>query len=147
MAQPQKTRRAYTIQIRLRSTMPKLMALRFYFPHSARASHSRLWHHLSRPALAAHLLKLARRHGISQATLIHVEAGYLQGDIRVRQRHVELTHTRLPQCLELIDAEETIRAFVDAHQNELANVRVLLLPCEPVMPASQPEQLAKDKSK
>ncbi|QIE29582.1 DUF190 domain-containing protein [Caballeronia sp. SBC2] len=91
--------------------MHKLLTLRLYFPHAARASHSRLWHHVSRPSLATHLLRLARRHGIDQATLLHVEAGYLQGDGRIRHRHVEMNHTRLPQCIELIDVEEKVRFY------------------------------------
>ena len=108
-----------------------LIALRLYFPHSARVVHSRMWHHINRPALATHLLTLARRESIGQALLHHVEAGYLSGDTHVRHRHVEHSHKKLPQCLELIDTESKIRAFWAAHRHELADVSAMFfLPCE-----------------
>jgi PII-like signaling protein len=107
-----------------------MMVLRLYFPHAARVAHSRLWHHLSRPSLANHLLHLAKKDGIDQALVHHVDAGYLHGDTRIRHRHVEHSHRNLPQCLELIDTEATLRAFCKTHRHQLALARVLLLPCE-----------------
>jgi PII-like signaling protein len=118
--------------------MNDLMALRLYFPHSARAPHSSLWHHIARPALTTHLIRLARREGIAQAIIHHVESGYLPDDDRVRHRHVEHPHPKLPQCLELIDSGHKIQAFIDRHGKELANVRALLMPCQRIPSSAHP---------
>jgi len=105
------------------------VALRLYFTHSAKVSPSKLWHRLTRPALVTHLLHRARSAGIEQAIVHHVQEGYLAGE-KVRHRHVEHVHHKLPQCLELIDVESKIKAFWEAHSRELAGVRAVFLECE-----------------
>ena len=106
-------------------------ALRLYFPLSAKAKAQspRLWHRLSAPSLANHLLSYARRNGIKQAVLHHVNAGYLPGE-RLSHHHVEGNPHHHPQCLELIDTEEKLRKFLHDHSHELHKVHAVLYRCE-----------------
>lgn len=115
-----------------------LTALRLYFPISARARATRFWHRLSAPALAQHLIHAARRAGIQQAVLHSIQSGYLAGE-RLSHHHPEVTHMKHPQCIELIDREAVLRAFLHDHAAELHKVRAVLLTCEiPLIPASGP---------
>jgi PII-like signaling protein len=109
--------------------MRDLVAVRLYFPASARASRSRFWHHLSAPVLAHHLLKVARQAGIEQAILHHVDAGYLKGQ-RLSHHHPEASAMGHPQCLELVDRRDILEQFLTDHVAELQKVRVLMLSCE-----------------
>ncbi|UKE67883.1 hypothetical protein K8O61_10020 [Xanthomonas cerealis pv. cerealis] len=54
-----------------------IAALRLYFPISSKAGATRLWHRLAAPALAGHLLGVARQARIVQAVLYQVSHGYL----------------------------------------------------------------------
>lgn len=112
--------------------MSKLISLRLYFHHAERAHvphPGRLWHRLTRPSLARHLLNHVRLAGIEQAVLHRVHAGYLNGD-RVHHEHVETAHHRFPHCIELIDLESKVRDFWHTHGEGLKNVRAVFLPCE-----------------
>src|SRR5690606_30973759 len=66
----------------------QLAALRLYFPTAAKARATRFWHHLTAPALARHLLAVARRADIRQAMLLPVSAGHLPGE-RLSHHHPE----------------------------------------------------------
>lgn len=110
-------------------TSTALAALRLYFPGATRAKARRFWHHLSAPALVHHLLDAARRANIVQAMVHPISAGYLPGE-RLSHHHPELTGMRHPQCLELLDTEVRLRAFIFAHAEELRKVHVVLLKCE-----------------
>ncbi|MFT3801925.1 MAG: hypothetical protein QM766_11965 [Burkholderiaceae bacterium] len=106
-----------------------LAALRLYFPTGAKASATRFWHRLSAPALARHLLQVAVEGDIMQAMLHPVITGYLPGE-RMSHHHPELTDMRHPQCLELLDTEPRLRAFMHEHAHELRKVHAVLFLCE-----------------
>jgi hypothetical protein len=106
-----------------------LAALRLYFPSGAKARATRLWHHLSAPALAHHLLRVAKKGGIAQAMLHPIQAGYLPGQ-RLSHSHPELTDMRHPQCLELLDTEPLLRHFMQEHAEELRKVHAVMFLCE-----------------
>lgn len=57
----------------------RLTALQLYFPGASRARVTNFWHHLSAPALAQHLLKVAQKAKIDQVMLKPISAGYLTG--------------------------------------------------------------------
>jgi hypothetical protein len=107
----------------------RLTALQLYFPGASRARVTHFWHHLSAPALAQHLLEVARKARIEQVMLRPVFAGYMPGH-RISHHHPELGDMRHPQCLELLDKEDTLRAFLRDHADELRKVRAVLLLCE-----------------
>ncbi|WP_136419062.1 DUF190 domain-containing protein [Herbaspirillum sp. ST 5-3] len=109
--------------------MQDLAALRLYFPLSAKARGTRFWHRFTAPNLASHLLAYARRLGVKQAILHHVDAGYLPGE-RVSHHSLEGSALRHPQCLELIDTEPTLRKFLKDHEHELHKVHAVLFRCE-----------------
>jgi PII-like signaling protein len=109
--------------------MHQLAALRLYFPRSSRANPSRFWHRLSAPALAHHLLTEAKRGGIEQAILHHIDAGYLKGD-RLSHHHPETSSMNHPQCIELMDTEQRLRHFLHVHAKELHKVRTVMFRCE-----------------
>ncbi|MCL1499069.1 DUF190 domain-containing protein [Xanthomonas nasturtii] len=111
------------------SMPPPTGVLRLYFAAGSRARPSRFWHRLGAPALAHHLLRAARRSGIAQAILLHVDSGYLAGQARLFHHHPELADLRHPQCLELIDDQARLRGFLEAHRDELRDVRAVLLCC------------------
>lgn len=115
-----------------------LTALRLYFPANSRATATRFWHRLSAPALAQHLLAVARRAGIQQALLYPVSSGYLPGE-RLTHHHLEGQAMRHPQCLELLDSEERLRAFMQEHVEEMHKVRSVPFACELPMTASAPK--------
>ena len=106
-----------------------LTALRLYFPQSARAKPTRLWHHLSAPALSNRLLTAARRAGIHQALMHSVHAGYLPGK-KLSHQQLEGAPAHHPSCIELIDVEERLRKFLADHAEELLHVRAVLFRCE-----------------
>lgn len=110
-------------------TSQHIAALRLYFPTATRARVTRFWHHLSAPALAHHLLKVAQQARIAQAMLHTVSAGYLPGT-RLSHHHPELTGMTHPQCLELVDSEQRLRDFMAQHADELRKVHAVLFLCE-----------------
>lgn len=105
--------------------MHDLAALRLYFPSSSRATRTRFWHHLSAPALANHLLTVARRSGVEQVILHHVDSGYLKGQ-RLSHHHPDVHAMHHPQCLELIDEKGKLARFLKEHADEIKKVRVLM---------------------
>lgn len=109
--------------------MKDMTALRLYFPQSARAKPTRLWHHLSAPTLSHRLLTAARRSGIHQALLHSVHAGYLPGN-KLSHHHIEASPAHHPLCIELIDIEERLRKFLHEHAEELRHVQAVLFRCE-----------------
>jgi PII-like signaling protein len=108
---------------------PPVAALRLYFPALTKAQATRFWHHLTAPALAHHLLRAARQADIRQAMLHHVSSGYLPGE-QLSHHYPELTAMRHPQCLELVDTEPKLRAFMRVHADELTKVHAVLFLCE-----------------
>lgn len=109
--------------------MKDLCVLRLYFSHSARATPTHFWHHLSPPTLSQHLLKAARRAGIHQAIVQTVVAGYLPGR-SMSHHHPEAVAAHHPLCMELVDTEAKLRKFLDEHHDELRAVQVLFLRAE-----------------
>lgn len=109
--------------------MSEFASLRLYFPMSARARATSLWHRISAPALSHHLLQCARRARIEQAVMHTVHSGYLPGQKMVHS-HVETTPRRMPQCIELIDSESRLRKFLQDHADDLRHVRAVLYRCE-----------------
>lgn len=105
--------------------MKDMTALRLYFPQSARAKPTRLWHHLSAPALSHRLLTAARRAGIHQALLHTIHAGYLPGS-KLSHLHIETSPANHPLCIELIDIEDRLRKFLNEHADELRHVKAVL---------------------
>jgi PII-like signaling protein len=112
-----------------KASQQHLAALRLYFPTATKAKATRFWHHLSAPALAQNLLKVARDAKIVQAILHQVGSGYLPGE-RMSHHHPELTDMRHPQCLELLDTEHRLRDFIHEHAEELRKVHAVLFLCE-----------------
>ncbi|MFT3760965.1 hypothetical protein [Thauera sp.] len=110
-------------------TSSTIAALRLYFPTATRAKVTRFWHHLSAPALAQHLLTVAKKANILQAMLHRVSSGYLPGE-RMSHQHPELTGMRHPECLELLDTEQRLREFMQEHAEELNKVHAVLFLCE-----------------
>ncbi|RZI71676.1 MAG: hypothetical protein EOP13_17400 [Pseudomonas sp.] len=113
-----------------------LTALRLYFPANSRAAPTRFWRRLSAPALAQHLLGVARRSGIQQALLYQIGLGYLPRE-RLTHLHLEGHAMWHPQCLNLLDSEEQFRAFMQEHALELRKVRAVHFSCE--LPVTVPE--------
>lgn len=109
--------------------MQDLVALRLYFPQSARAKPTRFWHHLSAPTLSNRLLVAANRSGIHQALLHSVHGGYLPGK-KLSHQHLEGTSAQHALCIEMIDVEERLRKFLHEHADELQHVRAVLFRCE-----------------
>lgn len=112
-----------------KTSQQHIAALRLYFPIATKAKVTRFWHHLSAPALAHHLLTVAKKANIVQAMLHQVSSGYLPGE-RLSHHHPELTGMRHPQCLELLDTEQRLRDFMLEHAEELRKVHAVLFLCE-----------------
>lgn len=112
-----------------KASQQHLAALRLYFPVATKAKATRFWHHLSAPALAQHLLKVAKEAKLVQAMLHQVSSGYLPGE-RMSHHHPELAGMRHPQCLELLDTEQRLRNFMHEHAEELRKVHAVLFQCE-----------------
>ena len=91
--------------------------------------HVEAGNNLSAPALSNRLLMAARHSGIHQALLHSVHAGYLPGK-KLSHHHVEGASAHHPLCIELIDIEERLRAFLHEHADELRHVRAVMFRCE-----------------
>lgn len=61
--------------------------------------------------------------------LHRVSSGYLPGE-RLSHSHAEVLDMRHPQCLELLDSEQRLRAFMHEHAGELNKVHAVLLLAE-----------------
>ncbi|WP_425930323.1 hypothetical protein [Pseudomonas sp. NyZ201] len=103
--------------------------LQLYFPSASRTRVTKFWHRFSAPTLAQHLLRVATAAKIEQVILRTVTAGYLPGQ-RLSHYHPEIGGMRHPQCLELLDTEDRLRAFLSDHAEELLKVRAVLMLCE-----------------
>lgn len=109
--------------------MKEMTALRLFFPQSAKARPTRFWHRLSAPTLSHRLLQAARHAGIEQVLMHPVQSGYLPGR-KLSHGNIEATPGHHPFCIELIDMEERLRAFLQEHAGELRHVRAVLYRCE-----------------
>lgn len=103
-----------------------LAVLRLYFHHGARLHTGSGWRKLMNPHLHWHLPRLAKEFGIGQIVLHRVHIGRLGGE-SLHHDHNEITPHRLPQCLELIDHESKLQAFVESHREPLKHVRMILM--------------------
>ena len=88
-----------------------VMALQLYFPAGSHANPTRIWYHLSVPGLAQQLLASAKRAHLQSALLYHVASGHLKRE-RVTHHQIDGSHILHSQCLELIDTEMQLRAFI-----------------------------------
>jgi hypothetical protein len=106
--------------------MKEMTARRRHFPRSARAKPSRFWHRLSALDLSHQFLTAGRRSAIHQAL---GRFGYLPAK-KLCHHHVETTSAHHPLCLELIDAEECLRKYLQQHADQLRHVQAVLVRCE-----------------
>lgn len=109
--------------------MDQLAAVRIYFPNTATLPGTRFWHKLVPRSFGHHLLKSARKAGIEQVLHHAVHAGYLPGQPLTVQT-VEIATAHHPNCIELIDIEKKLRAFIQLHANDLKKASVILHRCE-----------------
>ena len=100
--------------------------LRIYMPSRARRKGKlTLWQKLIAGSLGGYLLKEAKSFGIEQSVYQQIYGGYLKGQRLVFQQ-AEYTPPELPQCVELIDEEKKLRAFVSKYGDQLEGCRVVL---------------------
>jgi H+/Cl- antiporter ClcA/PII-like signaling protein len=108
------------------SDMEHLAVLRLYFSASEMRQADAWWKRLSPQTLGAFLLRQAKEHGIEQALLHRVIGGYLKGQDLAMDTG-EIPPARLPQCLELVGAEEDLQSFIKHNRDHLAKVRIVFL--------------------
>lgn len=111
--------------------MDQLAAVRIYFPNTAKLPGTRFWHKFMPRTLGHHLIKSARQAGIEQVLHHAVHAGYLPGH-PLSVQTIEVATAHHPNCIELIDIEKKLRAFVEHHAHDLKRARVVLHRCEPL---------------
>jgi PII-like signaling protein len=105
----------------------KQAVLRIYMTVSAKApGDPSIWRELFGGSLAHFLAKQANEFGIEQAGVQRVSAGYLKGHKLVVAMPETIT-LDLPQCVELIDTEEKLNAFLAANREALRDCKVVLL--------------------
>lgn len=109
--------------------MEKLTALRLYFSHSAKAKPAHFWHKLFPVGLGQFLVRSAHNVGIQQVLSHSVHAGYMKGN-KPSIQTTEVQSTHHPHCIELIDVEAKLRAFLKLHADELQHVKAVLFHCE-----------------
>ncbi len=108
------------------SIMDHLSVLRLYFSASQVVKADKWWKRFAPQGLGTHLLQQAHAAGIEQALLQRVIGGYLKNHALLMDNG-EIPQARLPQCLELVADEEKLQAFLRAHQEHLAHVRIVWL--------------------
>ena len=100
--------------------------LRIYLPISAKVKGERsFWQKLFGSSLGGHLAKEAKAFGIEQALIQRTFAGYLKGQ-NLAYDISEVTPENFPQCIELLDSEERLRAFIDKERLQLLGCRAYL---------------------
>ena len=118
----------------------KTTVLRIYMLLSARMKNpTTVWQKIFGVSLAHYLVKKAKDAGIKQAIVQRSEAGYLQGENLVFDQ-VEAVPMNLPLCVELIDEESALRAFVDQNQEQLSGCRVVVFNSAEILRASDREK-------
>ncbi|MBS1983217.1 MAG: hypothetical protein JST16_03515 [Bdellovibrionales bacterium] len=101
--------------------------LRIYMPASAKyLGATGFWKRIFAPSLGGFLLKSAKEFGIEQAIFQRVFGGYLKGRKLVFEQG-EIVPPDMPQCVELIGEENTLRRFKDKYNAELKDCRLMLL--------------------
>lgn len=108
------------------SRMDNLSVLRLYFSASEMRRADSWWKKLAPQSLGAYLLRQAKDHGIEQALLHRVIGGYLKNQDLVMDTG-EVPPARLPQCLELVGAEEDLQSFLKHNRDHLKSVRTVFL--------------------
>lgn len=104
----------------------KTAIMRIYMPASAKWNGPLTWwQKVFNPSLAYHLLKGAKELGITQAVFQRTFGGFLQKKKLVFDQS-EVTPPDLPQCVELIDSNETLKSFFKKYENQLKGCRVVL---------------------
>lgn len=101
-------------------------ALRIYFAHGLRAKGGSFFRRLFAPSVASTVLRAAQKENIAQAVAYGISAGYLRGEQPSIDHH-EITPARHPQCIELLDTETRLRAFVESHQELLTGTDLVFL--------------------
>jgi len=100
--------------------------LRFYMPLAAKMKHPKsFWQKLFGGSLGHYLVRRAKEEGIKQAIVQRSEAGYLKDEKLVFDQ-VEAVPPRLPLCVELVDEEVKLRAFISKNKAELTDCRAVL---------------------
>lgn len=102
-----------------------LKVLRIYMPARARVKRSGLLKKIVAPQLSHHLLRVARKSGIPQATVQPVAAGYLAGN-KISHAHAEINAPEHPVCLELVGEERALRGFLQSAADHLEGLRYIL---------------------
>lgn len=109
--------------------MPHVYSLRLYFRHGSKAPkglHQGWWRTLFVPTLGVYLLREAKNFGIRQAILHRVFAGYMDGEA-LAYEGAEVSSPKMPQCVELLDAPDKLRAFAQRYATALQGVRIVYL--------------------
>ncbi len=106
--------------------MNNLVILRLYLSAVRMRKADSWWKRLASQSLGEYLLREAKKAGVEQALLHRVLGGYLKGHALAMDTG-EMSHPRLPQCLELVGTEDTLKTFLQINSDHLQGVRPIFL--------------------
>lgn len=114
------------INLKENHKMESMAVLRLYFHYGAKVKTQTLWQRIWNPSLGNHLVTLAKKFGIEQVIWQSVSAGYLKNE-QIGYNITEIPSDKLPQCVELIDTEAKLRAFMKEDILDFNEVRCVLI--------------------
>ena len=100
---------------------------RIYMPQAAKVKDEKagFFKRLLKQSLSSFLLKQAREDGIEQGMFYRAISGYLRGKPLVSDMS-EVPPPNLPFCIEMIDREGKLTAFVSRNRKFLDDCRVII---------------------
>lgn len=99
---------------------------RLYFNYGQRLKEQTLWKSLWNNSLSYFLLKKAKESNIEQANLFIAKAGYLNYE-NIKNNRSEIPTLENPVCIELIDNDANIKQFLERNNDNLKEVKIILL--------------------
>jgi PII-like signaling protein len=109
--------------------MEQYQLLRIYFKQGQKSHNLSFWQRLWNSSLSDRLLKKAKNQNIYQANIFTANAGYL-GHGNIVYNVSELPSKKNTICLELLDMEDRLRAFLEKNEADLQEAVSILLHSE-----------------
>lgn len=105
----------------------QLAVFRIYVPNRRAARGRTLFQRLFSPTLAVAFARSALDAGVTLATVVHHQSGFLPAATRVSVNTHEVQVVGVPVSIELVDEECTVRALLDRHKEDLRDAFILEL--------------------
>lgn len=105
----------------------RLAVFRIYVANRSAARGQTLLQRLFKPPLAVALARSALDAGVTLATVVHHQAGFLPAATRVSFDTHDVPAVGVPVSIELVGDEAVVRAFLEKHKEDLRGAYIFEL--------------------